>query len=421
MRKKWEKNGTRMGGEWYQKRNKNTFKSEYLLIIKEFNFIKDYFSLSLGNKRLHIPKKKRFLIAPNSYKECADSVEAAGLFLEFLHRKEFDCITAPLSDGGDGFLKVCSEKFELELLKYQVSSPYGSLLEVNVGFDKNNKTIFIESADVIGLKLIPEEKRNPMLLSSSGMGELLRKISMDLETTRFVIGIGGTAINDLGLGMLTELGLTLYDNSGEIIDPLPMNFSKIAAGEWTNKAEFQVEVVTDVENPLTGTKGATYIFGPQKGLSREEVKNLDAEFERITKLFSSANLIKNKEVLSGAGGGLAAGFQMFFNSAVKTSSDFILNELELRKMLNTADYVVTGEGSFDEQSLYGKAAGIIIKNTSLPVFLVCGQISKDIKLPGNVIPIELQEYFTHKEESLRNFSTGIKLASEEIIRLSEKI
>jgi glycerate 2-kinase len=359
-------------------------------------------------------EKKTILIAPNSYKECADSVDAAELFARHLKDDNLRMLISPVSDGGDGFLKVCIKQFDLQVHKYLVSSPFGSQIEVNAGYDPFTETAYIESAEVLGLRRIPREKRNPMHLSSGGLGQLIKKISTEYSVNKFVIGIGGTGTNDLGLGMLSELGLKLFDKNSMITPPLPHNFSNIYSAHWENNFKYQIELVVDVENPLTGTDGSSCIYGPQKGLTPADIGIIDFEFQRLVNLFIRSELIQPGIVLSGAGGGLAAGFQMFLNAEVTTSDGFILEDLKIKEKAGRADFVITGEGAFDEQSLSGKAAGIIIKNTSHPVFLVCGKIKKNLHLPDNIIPIELQKYFKKPGDSIKKFKEAVHYAADEI-------
>jgi glycerate 2-kinase len=366
-----------------------------------------------------LKKDVTILIAPNSYKECADSSDAAALFIKYLTTDKLKCIPAPLSDGGDGFLKVCTDRFGLEIHKLTISSPVNTRIEVSAGYDRSNKILYIESASVIGLNLIPPEKRNPMFLNSASMGELLKKVNeRGLPLEKLVIGIGGTGVSDLGIGMLSELGLKLYNSSGENVNPVPAEFHNIADAEWDRTFDFNVEIISDVDNPLTGENGAVYIYGPQKGLNKKDVKSLDNEFSRLVQLFADKGIIKQQKDLSGAGGGIAAAFQMFFNAEVKSSAEFILKDLNLKKLLEDTDYIITGEGNFDHQSLSGKGTGIIIKNTTKPVFLVCGNIDESLELPANVKRIELQKYFKNREESIIKFEEGINKASGEIKELA---
>ncbi len=357
---------------------------------------------------------KKILVAPNSFKECASSVEAAELFVKYLSSFNIDITAAPLSDGGDGFLRVCSYNFKLEELKFAAQSPLHIPLEVPIGYNRKEGIVYLESADIVGLKLIPEDKRAPLGYTSAGMGELLNKIYTTLPVKKFVIGIGGTATNDLGLGMLIELGLRLYNRAGDIIAPVPSAFNEISGFEFNPVFNLPIGIVTDVDNPLVGVNGASSTYGPQKGLKENEINFIDGEFDRLSALFCKGRNIENSQ-LSGAGGGLAAGIQIFLNAVIRTSGDFILEDLGLKNMLPVTDYVITGEGSFDNQSMHGKGAGIIIKNSGRPVFLVCGKIDSKVKLPDHVIPVELHKYFGSSAESIKNIKKGIEKASSEIL------
>jgi glycerate 2-kinase len=364
---------------------------------------------------------KTILIAPNSFKECADSVEVSRLIDQNLSSAGLRSILAPLSDGGDGFLKVCIERFGLEKLSFQSYSPLKEEIEVIAGYDRSRKVIYLESADIVGLKLVPPGKRNPMIFSTAGMGELLKIIAEEVKVDRFVIGIGGTATNDLGLGMLTKLGLKLYGSSGNIVDPVPQNFDRIKSFSWERDFNIPVTLISDVDNPLTGEKGAAFTYGSQKGFNPAEINFLDNEFERIAELFKKDGLINQNTFLSGSGGGLSAGMQIFLNASVKHSEHFILEDLGLREYFQRADFIVTGEGAFDYQSYNGKGAGVILRHTQKHVFLICGKIAEGIKLPDNVYPIELEEFFEVKSDSISHFSMGIRYAAERVLELIAEI
>lgn len=357
---------------------------------------------------------KKILVAPNSFKECASSVEAAELFLKYLSPFKFDLTSAPLSDGGDGFLQVCLHNFKLEEFKFQSRSPIGSPLEVPVGFDRSNGTVYLESADIIGLKLIPGEQRTPMYYTTAGMGELLKTVYKSLTVKKIVIGIGGTATNDLGLGMLVSLGLRLYNHAGDNITPVPKEFNHIVDFEFNPVFDLPIEIITDVDNPLSGINGASSIYGPQKGLNDDEINFIDSEFTRLAELFCRGKNLQELK-LSGAGGGLPGGMQIFLNTRIKASGEFIMEDLGIKNLLGLTDCVITGEGSFDKQSMYGKGAGIILENSRKPVFLVCGKIDNQLELPKHIIPLELSRYFGNIEESIENFSKGIEKASFEIM------
>ncbi|MHB8580806.1 MAG: glycerate kinase [Ignavibacteriaceae bacterium] len=370
----------------------------------------------------------KILIAPNSFKECTDSVSIADLFLNHLRiQKKVALISKPISDGGDGFLNVCVKNFGLNKITYKIPLPYGrGLIDCEVGYNKNDREIFIESANSAGLRLIPNDKRHPLLLTSRGIGVLLQNIISDIKVKKvfvdkIVIGIGGTGTNDMGIGMLSELGLKLIDKNGLTIKPLPVNFNSVKKILWKKpNLPFQIEIITDVHNPLLGINGASNIYGKQKGLTTKEIKIADEGFASIIEIAKAERIIKNKDFISGAGGGLAAGFQLFLNAKIITSDRFIKHQLGINKR-EKYDAVITAEGSFDLQSYMNKGTGEIIRifsNTKSEIFLVCGSIDINVlnKLPLNVVPIEVSKYFRNKNESIKNYKKGIELACREIER-----
>ncbi|MBT8379699.1 MAG: glycerate kinase [Ignavibacteria bacterium] len=372
----------------------------------------------------------KILIAPNSFKECADSVTLAELFSENLKDlSQTELIKKPISDGGDGFLNVCKYHFGGEIIKYKISSAYDeSTINGPILYSEVQQSIYIESAEVLGLKVVPEKYRNPMRLSSKGIGELLLKISDDVKKDRFTVkrvylGVGGTTTIDMGLGMMNILGLKLFDNSGDDLTVLPQNFTNVREIGWTKiELPFEVIPVADVQNSLTGEDNGVMIYGKQKGASVDQLLEIESGFNNVINLLKNKELVKSLEFLSGAGGGIPASLQIYYNSYCESSWEFILNDLELVDRMNRYDYLITGEGAFDKQTLFGKGAGLITMyyvNKVKNVFLVCGKIEDDLKkvLPENVISIELSNYFQSNEESIRNYELGITKACKEISNL----
>ncbi len=368
----------------------------------------------------------KILIAPNSFKECADSVTISKLIAkEFKVPGDFNLVIKPVSDGGDGFLSVCKENFNLDILSYKISTPFDdSKFNCEVGYDSLKEIVYIESANVLGLKVIPKEKRNPLFLNSKGMGDLIKQIIADyqrgkLKIKKLIIGVGGTGINDLGFGLFAEFGLTVHDQTSRLLEMIPLNFANAKTINWSKyELPFKLEVIVDVDNELLGKNGATRVFGKQKGLDTEGIKIVEKGFSKIINSLKNKRLSYPLKNLSGAGGGLAAGLQIFFNAKVIKSSSFILDALEIRKVKDV-DLVITGEGAFDEQSFMEKATGSLIKyftQKGTKVIVCCGIFDKKLKkvLPNCVEIIELSRYFKSVEESIRNFRKGIRLASKEI-------
>ena len=368
---------------------------------------------------------KNILTAVNSYKECADAVEASKLFNRYLDKSLFKVRQNPISDGGDGFLEVCKFNFELEILTYRITTPYDeSYMDCRVGLDRKNKTLYIESAEILGLRRIPIQKRRPLLLSSKGLGDLLQQIKKDIEqhkldVKKIVIGIGGTGTMDLGLGTCSRLGLKLHDNYGPELKVLPENFYNVAGIEFQpEEFPFEIEIILDVDNPLLGKDGGV-IYGKQKGASNAELKVIELGWNKIVNMLNKKNLTDITKELSGAGGGLSLGLSLIQNCSKKKAIDFIVNDLNIRDNISDIDMVITGEGSFDEQSLMGKGAGAIIsmfEKENIPIVLCSGKIDNEVsnKLSMNVFPIELSRYYNSVEESIDNFEESIKFACKEI-------
>lgn len=371
---------------------------------------------------------KTILIAPKSFKECADSIETANLFYAHLSKNsKLKLIKLPISDGGDGFLEVCKANFNLVSFHYEVSAPNQiEKLNIEVGYDRKSKNVYVESAMIVGLKVIPINERHPVNLNTKGIGELLSLLNDDvtagrLEINKVILGIGGTGTNDLAIGAASECGLILNDTDGNFLLPFPRNFSRTENLVWQKpKLSFEIEVIVDVENPLLGEQGATKVFGRQKGSTESELNEIELGFGKIYNILKNKKLASSLNPSSGAGGGLAAGLCLFFDATVITASEFVLGYLKLSNLLEQADYIITGEGAFDLQSLMRKGPGIILEHANgkeKKVFLVCGKIEDDArsKLADNVIIIELSKYFNSIEESIKKFKDGIILASEEIL------
>lgn len=370
---------------------------------------------------------KNILVAVNSFKETADAVEVSRLFNKHLDKSLFNVLQKPITDGGDGFLEVCDFYFGLEWINYSISTPYDeTLIDCRVGLDRNSKTLFIESAEVLGLRRIPHNKRHPLQLSSKGLGELLQFIIQDIEEYKYeankiIIGLGGTGTMDLGFGMCSQFGLKLYNQDGSELDVVPDNFPDVNEVEFTKKDfPFSIEIILDVNNPLLGKTGAV-IYGRQKGASPVDIKIIESGWSKVVNLLYNNMLLNRAKELSGAGGGLSVGLNLLSDTKEKHASDFIFQDLKVNINDIAVDMVITGEGSFDKQSLMGKGAGIIIsifEKENIPVALCCGKIDREISenLSMNVFPLELQNYI---EDPINNFEEAIKIACNEIAGMTD--
>lgn len=379
--------------------------------------------------------KLNILLAPNSFKECADSVIISGILSKELRRlSEFSVIEKPLSDGGDGFLSVCEKLFGGRHLTYHIKNIYSDLIKsIDVLLSEDRSTIYIESADIVGLRNIPKELRDSIELNTAPLGKLLKNLMLYVNKQKIlvsevIIGVGGTATVDFGLGAASVFGLQMYDEKGNDLAVKPVNYMNVQTIEFDKiNLPFRIKAIADVTTPLFGINNAIEMYSEQKGANHKQIQKLLYGFTNIYNILQNKDLIESSKQLNGAGGGLAAGLQIFFDAEIITSSEFINTQILKDISLNDIDAVITGEGAFDLQSLENKGAHVIIEkiskwNTSgnnlvLPMFLVCGKVDQNIVsgLPKNVMVIELSKYFNSQEESIRNYETGLKKAAKEII------
>ncbi len=378
----------------------------------------------------------KILIAPNSFKESLSSVQISKIFSEeFAEEKNFQLLEMPLSDGGDGFLEVIKSISGNEIIEQKFSVEFaGEKFSAPVLFNKSGKEVFIESAEIIGLKKLPKQKRNPLQLNTFPVGRLILDLlkSKNSESVplfeKIIIGVGGTSTIDFGLGAVNALGIKFLDNLGNEIEPIPANFNLISEITIPNSFNNPIKQssthsilhsVVDVQTPLLGDNSAVDLFGPQKGAKSKELYLIKKGIENIVELLIRKNIITDSANINGAGGGLASGLKIFFGAEIISSKDFIFKKILAEKELSDIDFLITGEGRFDIQSFEGKATGELIKKFSDKVkniFLVCGKIENDVKdlLPRNVHCFQLIDLFKNEKESLLKSEFGLKIIAKQI-------
>lgn len=365
------------------------------------------------------------LLAPNSFKECADSVTITKVLSnQFSDRKSYNLIAKPLSDGGDGFLSVCELLFHLNLLTYYIKNSYdGWLNEYKLFYNDLEKEIYIETAELFGMKSFPRNELNPLNFNSEILGKILLRLKEEVETGKLevknvIIGLGGTATIDFGIGACSQLGLTLYDVKGNLLEPIPENFIKVRSFIFSKiTLPFKINFIVDVETPLLGEPGAIEIYGKQKGANDEVLSIIKSGVQNLLKLFAENGRLNIPLKLNGAGGGIGSGISLFYDAKIIPANRFIekyiLNDINPQKI----DAVITGEGKFDFQSFEGKGIGVLLKmfqNVDIPIFIICGEadLPDRINLPSKLKIIELQKLFKDKDESIKNINSGLAKASD---------
>lgn len=321
----------------------------------------------------------RILIAPDSFKESLSAKEVAlalkSGFSKALPDAEFDLV--PIGDGGEGTLDALVENLNLE--KRRIRLPHAYTSDGSVTYASDGQTAIFEMAEICGLEQIPKGKRNPLSLTTQGVGELIVHL-VQSGIRDIIIGVGGSATNDGGIGMAYGLGYRFYDSEGQSVEPLGANLSlikRISSQGRIDLSATTIRLITDVDNPLCGLNGATYIFGGQKGLDPLQFERVDQSMKQFYKAFAP-------EVLqlagSGAGGGMAAGLVAFADAEIKSGIDFVLDCVNFNQRVKSADLVIVGEGRMDRQSLSGKAPVGVAKRTpsGIPVIAICGSLKDDL-------------------------------------------
>ena len=329
----------------------------------------------------------KIVIAPDSFKESLDASQVA-LFIEEGIREIFpsaEIVRAPLADGGEGLARTLVEATGGRILHKVVTGPLGEKTEGFFGILGDGKTAVIETAAASGLPLVPPDKRNPMLTTTFGTGELILAAIKE-GYRKIVVGIGGSATNDGGAGMAQALGARLLDKKGCDIHPGAQGLLELDSIDVSGLKGLlhgiEVSVACDVDNPLYGPKGAAAVYGPQKGATPAMIPVLDGALRHYAEVIKD-QLGRDVAHIPGAGaaGGLGAGLVGFCDAVLKRGTDLVLEILQLEATIASGvDLVITGEGEINWQTVYGKAPiGVarLAKKHNVPVLALVGAIGKD--------------------------------------------
>ncbi len=375
----------------------------------------------------------KVVIAPDSFKESLSAVEAAeqisaGFRVVF---PDAELISLPIADGGEGTVEAMIASTGGSRIEVDVTGPLGVPVPAFYGITGDGKTAVIEMAAASGLVLVPQGRRNPLVTTTYGTGELLLH-ALDQGIRHFIIGIGGSATNDAGAGMLQALGVRLLDDGGQPIGHGGGELARLADIDISaldpRLRESEIEVACDVDNPLLGAEGASAIFGPQKGADAQTVAVLERNLSHFSGLVKR-DLDKDIATLPGGGaaGGLGAALSAFLNAQLRSGIAIVLQAVGLEIQLSGADLVITGEGRIDGQSFHGKApVGVarIAAGKGVPVIAVTGTFGQGYEdafensidalfsiSPG---PQRLEEALEQSKKNLffwaRNIASVIRLA-----------
>lgn len=303
----------------------------------------------------------KVVIAIDSLKGSLTSIEAGMAAKEGILRAKPDAqvIVKPLADGGEGTVDALIEGLNGERVNLTVAGPMGASVPCYYGFLKESGTAIMEMASAAGITLVPDAEKNPLLATTYGVGEMIRH-AMEQGCRNFIIGIGGSATNDGGIGMLKALGYEFLDRDGADVGEGGQALAKISSISTQNRhpliSECKFRIACDVNNPLCGENGATYIYGPQKGVTDSMKADLDAGMANFAKI-TAETLGQDHSAAAGAGaaGGLGFAFLSYIGAELTPGIDLILDAVNIENELKDADIAVTGEGRLDHQTAMGKA------------------------------------------------------------------
>ena len=329
----------------------------------------------------------KIVIAPDSYKESLSALEVAQA-VEAGFRQVFpdaDYVLVPVADGGEGTVDAMVAATGGRKETVTVSGPLGEPVEAFYGLTGDGDTAVIEMAAASGLALVPPDRRNPLLTNSRGTGELIRA-AHDAGARRFILGIGGSATNDGGAGMVQALGARLLDLEGRELDGSGGDLARLERIDVSaldpRLAECRIEVACDVDNPLTGARGASAVFGPQKGATPEMVQALDANLARLARIVGrDLGVAVDTVPGAGAAGGMGAAMLAFFGATLKPGIEIVTAAVDLDTHVRDADLVITGEGRIDFQTVHGKTPiGVarVAKRHGKPVIGIAGSLGAEV-------------------------------------------
>ncbi len=304
----------------------------------------------------------KILIAPDKFKGSLTADQVCDAAYSVLAGRGHEVRSRPLADGGDGTFQVLIKHFKARVVEARVHDPLMRKITARYGLSGDGTTAFIEMASASGLELLRKEERNPLLTTTLGTGELVAD-ALDKGAKEIILGIGGSATNDAGVGMALALGYTFYNNERSfqpIGGALLKEISKIDRQTARSTiASTKITTLCDVKNPLTGDNGAARVFATQKGATAEAVVMLEENLKHLKKLLKEHFGFDADFPGAGAAGGLGAGAKFFLNAQLVNGMQYISGITHLEDEISWADAVITGEGKLDTQSLSGKVVDYV--------------------------------------------------------------
>lgn len=370
----------------------------------------------------------KIIVAPDSFKGSLSAIEAANAIDRGIKKAypEAETVLLPIGDGGEGTMETLVAATGGTIKAVSVTGPSNNKVEAAYGVLGDGETCVIEMASASGLHLVPEENLSPLETTTFGTGELIRQ-ALDDGFSSFIIGLGGSATNDGGAGMLQALGLQILDSKGNEIGPGGGELNKVSKIDLTafdkriNSSKFII--ASDVQNPMVGLNGASHIFGPQKGASPDEVQLLDQYLVNwADKILEFTGTEVHDQPGAGAAGGIGGAFQAFFPFEMRRGVDVVLDYINLDRELENADLVITGEGKVDSQTIFGKTPlGVSqrAKSRELPTIIIAGSVGKGVEVLHDFGVISIHSIINSPmslKEAIETADELLEATAEQVVR-----
>ena len=374
-------------------------------------------------------KKKKVIIAPDSFKESLTALEVAEAVESGFTKifPDWEYIKVPMADGGEGTVQSLVDALDGFMKEIEVLNPICKKIQASYGLSRDGKQAIIEMATSSGLELIKSADRNVMQATSWGLGDLIHD-ALEEKVEKILIGIGGSATNDGGAGMIQSLGGKLLDRDGKQIPYGGEGLGELQSIDLSELDErlydVEIEVACDVTNPFTGPDGATYVYGPQKGADEEQVEQLENNLKHFAEIIrTQLDIDIENEPGAGAAGGVGGALLALFGAELRSGGELIIEWLDLENTLRDADLVITGEGGMNHQTAYGKTpvvVGKLAKKHQIPVIALVGSISEgfeEVYVNGIDAVFSIITEVGDIEEVLETAFSNVEQTAENVARI----
>ena len=363
----------------------------------------------------------KIVIAPDKFKGSltgADFCDAVEKGIK-KHNKTYEIVKLPLADGGDCTVEVLQFYTAGKYVSKNVQGPLKQRVDANYLFSSEKEIAFVEMAEASGIRLLKTEELNPLAASTFGTGELIAD-AINNGAKQIILGIGGSATNDAGMGMAKALGFRFFDKKGKELSGTGADLNLLHSIDSVNVidglSEIEFKVACDVENPLFGPNGAAFVYGPQKGANQNMVNELDSGLINFNKVVKKQFGIDLQNMPgAGAAGGLGAGCVLFLHAVLKSGIELIKDFADFESHINNADWIITGEGKLDEQTFSGKVIkGILNSRSEQKLAIFCGKNELNTNQIKNVninYIDEIINYSKNLADSIKNAGTYLELAA----------